>query len=174
MSIRSFILARRARRAGHRGRCQKPGLSARQPIVAAAGRVPSALATIVLCGLVLAAMPRAGAGFTQSGVGTVFGNFVPMGHEWVTRLAALELLGGDPVMRPDPDDPRRAWSRGRAKNPDISDPDAQREAARIRSLRAVDPRYQSAYQFVLDAIVGQRWADIGGFNVTTSRLGPID
>ena len=90
--------------------------------------------------------------FTQSGAGVVLGNGIPMGHEWLTRLAALELTGGDPIMPADPQDPRRNWTQGRAKNLDLSGASTQAELARLRALPYPDQRYQSTYQFVFDAI----------------------
>lgn len=122
--------------------------------------------------------PPSAPGFTQSGVATLVGNGIPMGHEWVTRLAGLEVIGGDPLP-PDPNDPRRQWPKdppnGRAKNPDVSSPGAQAELARIRARRTDENRYGSTYGAVLDAILGERWVDIGGFNVTKGKFpGNID
>jgi hypothetical protein len=97
-----------------------------------------------------------------------------MGHEWVTRLAALEVIGGDPVIKPDPNDPRTGWTKGKAKNIDLSSPPAQRELARIRSMARTDQRYQAAFKPVYDAIMGERWVDIGGFNVTKGKIGGGD
>lgn len=106
--------------------------------------------------------------FTQSGVGIdILGNAIPMGHEWITRQAALELIGGDRVVKPDPDDPRKRWTQGKAKNTSVN----AQEVARIKSSEVRDERYQSTYRQVLDAIVGERWVDIGGFNVSTSKIG---
>lgn len=112
--------------------------------------------------------------FTQSGVGLGFFNGIPMGHEWLTRLSVMELIGNDPIMPPDPADPRRRWRRGLAKNTDLSSPTAQAELRRLRSLAYPDQRYQSTYQFVFDAILGERWVDIGGFNVTKGHLSKVD
>lgn len=110
-------------------------------------------------------------GFTQSGGGTAISNTYPMGHEWITRRAAVELLlGNDPIVPADPNDPRRAWTKGLAKNLDLSGPGAQAEVARIKGLGASDSRYQSLYRPVFDSIVGERWVDIGGFNVSNSNL----
>lgn len=114
-----------------------------------------------------AALPEARA-FTQSGAGTELGNGIPMGHEWVTRMAALELLGGDPIMKSDPNDPRSGWSEGLAKNTDLAG--STPEVVRIKSMPYSDSRYQSTYKFVYDAIVGERWVDIAGFNVTNSSI----
>lgn len=152
--------------------CRQADLSPSDARVAPTGdRAPRVMAVIALGILALAAGPRVGASFTQSGVSTAFGNLVPMGHEWITRLAALELLGGDPIMRPDPDDPRRSWRQGRARNPDLSDAYARLEATRIRAGASPDRQYESAYRLVFAAIIGQRWADIGGFNVAKAQLG---
>lgn len=109
---------------------------------------------------------------TQSGAGTAFGNGIPMGHEWVTRLAALEVLGGDPIMPPDPNDPRRLWKDGLAKNLDLSGAGA--EVQRLRASPFPDQRYQSTYKAVYDAIIGERWVDIGGFNAAKSKLSSIN
>ncbi|MCP3142325.1 hypothetical protein [Pyxidicoccus xibeiensis] len=136
-----------------------------------AGGAALALAFSLLLLVALVLTPRPASGFTQSGAGIFIGNGIPMGHEWVTRLAVLELIGGDPIMKPDPNDPRLKWTQGKAKNTNLSDPGAQRELARIRSQRYDDQRYQSAYKAVYDAIVGERWVDLGGFNATNSMLG---
>ena len=108
--------------------------------------------------------------FTQSGAGVSLGNGIPMGHEWLTRLAALEVTGGDPIMPADPQDPRRNWTQGRAKNLDLSGASTQAELARLRALPYPDQRYQSTYQFVFDAILGERWVDLGGTNVAKGHL----
>jgi hypothetical protein len=113
--------------------------------------------------------------FTQSGFGTAIGNAVPMGHEWVTRRAAIELLLGgdhDPVVKPDPNDPRRKWTMGLAKN--LSLKGAEAEVLRIKGLAEKENRYQSTYRPVFDSIVGERWVDIGGYNITTSKMSGMD
>lgn len=119
----------------------------------------------------LANAPTVAHAFTQSGAGTAISNVVPMGHEWVTRLAALEVMGGDPIVKPDPNDPRKHWTRGKAKNTDLSSPGAQTELRRLKAQSYADKRYQSTYKAVYDAIVGERWVDLGGFNVAKSMLG---
>lgn len=135
----------------------------------------SALLCLVLLLLPLAASLPAHA-FTQSGVTISFmGNGVPMGHEWLTRRAAIELLLGtneDPVVPDDPRDPRYypiPWTQGMATNLDLSK--AQSEVKRIKGLTYSDSRYASTYKPVFDPIIGERWVDIGGFNVAKSRLG---
>jgi hypothetical protein len=121
------------------------------------------------------ALPHSAFAFTQSGFGTMIGNAVPMGHEWITRRAAIELLLGqdhDPIVRPDPNDPRRKWTRGLAKNPSLAG--AENEVARIKGLARTEKRYQSMYRPIFDAIVGERWVDIGGYNVTTSKMSQLN
>jgi len=112
--------------------------------------------------------------FTQSGVGIdVVGNAIPMGHEWVTRISAMELIGNDPVVPPDPGDPRKNWKQGKAKNLALG-ASGTRELARIKSKPKKENRYQSTYDLIFAAIVGERWVDIGGFNVTKANIGGID
>jgi hypothetical protein len=109
-------------------------------------------------------------GFTQSGVTINFlGSGIPMGHEWLTRMAGMELLGGDPVIKTDPSDPRKHWTQGLPKDPDISN--ASAEVKRIKDHKVKDARYESTYEAVYAAIIGERWVDIAGFNVTKSQLG---
>jgi len=118
--------------------------------------------------------------FTQYGFGfgLGIGSVVPMGHEWITRLAAIELLGYEPGTVPDcapnirfcdPNDPRKSWERGLARNTDLSAPGAQAEKARIKSQGWAENEYASRYKPVYDAIVGQRWVDIAGYNALTSQ-----
>lgn len=133
--------------------------------------------TAVLLTLALSVTSSAFA-FTQRAVSVLgAGDLVPMGHEWVTRLAAIELLGYDPGTVPDckpnvkwcdPDDPRRSWTQGLAKNLDLSSPGAQAEVRRIRGLATTEDTYRSRYTPVFDAIVGERWVDITGYNIITS------
>jgi hypothetical protein len=110
-------------------------------------------------------------GFTQEGISFGFGSLIPVGHEWLTRLAALELLGKDPVLPPDPKDPRKSWTYGKAKNLDVSSPGARAEIQRILGKPTDENTFASAYTPVLDAILGERWVDIAGFNITNSMLG---
>ncbi len=130
--------------------------------------------SVVLIAAALSAVPAVTHAFTQSGAGTLIANTVPMGHEWVTRLAALELMGGDPIVKPDPNDPRRHWTHGKAKNLDLSGAGAQAELRRIMAQSYPDKRYQSTYKAIYDAIVGERWVDLGGFNVAKSMMGKHD
>ncbi len=124
----------------------------------------SAILATAMIGLVVTPVASA---FTQSGMSIdVVGSGVPMGHEWLTRMSAIELLNGDAT--PDPADPRRNWGRGLAKNLDLG-PFGQKEVERIIDLSFVDVRYQSLYKPVYWSIIGERWVDIGGFNVTKSK-----
>ena len=128
-----------------------------------------ALSIVIAIALVVQLTPSPTYAFTQSGFGTVISNAVPMGHEWITRRAAVELLlKVDPVVPPDPNDPRKAWTKGLAKN--LSLTGAESEVARILRSPVVDSRYQAQFRPVYDAIIGERWVDIGGFNVTNSNL----
>ena len=109
-------------------------------------------------------------GFTQSGVSVGIGFGIPMGHEWITRLAAIEVIDRLPFNK---DDPRREWGpKGKAKNTDLSSPGAQAELRRITASdqRTAENRYGSKYNVVFDAIIGERWVDTAGFNVTKSRF----
>ena len=129
-------------------------------------RIVAALALVFLAATV------SGWAFTQSGVNVGFANGIPMGHEWVTRMAAIELMGFLPPTipdLPDPNDPRKSWTQGLAQNTDISAPGAQAELRRIKSEAFNDIRYASRYKAVYDAIVGERWVDLAGYNAATSR-----
>lgn len=130
--------------------------------------------TAILAGSLGLLFAGSGWAFTQSGVGIDFiGNVVPMGHEWVTRMSAFEVIGGDPVIKPDPNDPRKHWTYGKAKNLDLGEA-GKREVARIKSSKISDERYASTYPYIFAAIVGERWVDIGGFNVTKAKIDKID
>jgi hypothetical protein len=124
--------------------------------------------------LCLVANSQAIFAFTQKGAGTSISNAVPMGHEWITRFSAIEILlpGHDPIMPPDPNDPRNKWTSGKAKNTNISSRGAQAEVARIKQNKYDDGNiYQPIYKSVYDAIMGERWVDIAGFNAAKSMMG---
>ncbi len=139
--------------------------------------------TIVLLTVTLLSTSRPASAFTQSGFGfgLGFGDAVPMGHEWITRLAAIELIGypqgGVPDCTPnvkwcDPNDPRKNWppnGPGFARNLDISSPGAQQVVAGIRNTHWNDSQYRARYKAIWDVIIGQRWVDIAGYNALTSR-----
>jgi hypothetical protein len=116
----------------------------------------------------LLARPAPVSGFTQSGVATFMGNGIPMGHEWLTRMAGMELLGGDSVIKPDPDDPRKHWTKGLPKDTGLDH--AQGEVKNIKDHKVNDSRYESTYEAIYAAIMGERWVDIGGFNVLSSTI----
>ena len=123
--------------------------------------------------LVLFGGARSAKGFTQSGVSFGFGSAIPMGHEWISRLSALEVIGNDPVIPPDPNDPRKMWTSGKAKNVDVSSQEARAELKRIMGQPVSENAYASTYKPVLDAILGERWVDLGGMNVTKAMMTKI-
>ncbi|MBQ4851446.1 hemolysin D [Pseudoalteromonas sp. MMG012] len=104
--------------------------------------------------------------FTQLGGGGI----MPMGHEWLTRTAALEVLDAEHIIDVDPNDPRQHWQQGLAKNIDISN--ALEEISRIQASANHNTSYQPKYDDVYSAIVGERWVDIAGFNVTNASTDP--
>lgn len=118
--------------------------------------------------------------FTQRSI-SIFGagDVVPMGHEWITRTSAIELIGYAPGTVPDckpgtgwcdPNDPRRGWPKqGLAQRLDLSSAEAQREVARIKGLTTDESTFLSRYKPIQDAILGERWVDITGYNVATSQ-----
>ncbi len=107
--------------------------------------------------------------FTQSGVGVGIGFVIPMGHEWITRLAGVELIDRPGFQD---DDPRRTWTKGLAKNTDLSSAAAQKELSRITAANqhTSENRYGSKYNAIFDAILGERWVDAGGFNIAKSKF----
>jgi hypothetical protein len=110
-----------------------------------------------------------GGAFTQSVTG-----LLPMGHEWLTRMAAIEVLGVSPVSapdKPDPNDPRIGWrpGRGLAWNTSLNTPGAQDEVRRIKSQTSTNSRYAPRYKPVYDAIIGERWVDLAGYSVAQSK-----
>ena len=122
----------------------------------------------LLCLITLAALPTSVLSFTQH-AGTDASNPIPMGHEWITRLSAIELLGGvDPYIPDDPNDPRKKWTSGKAKNVDLTS--ATKEVERIKKLVFSEKTYAAQYKPVWDAIIGERWVDIGGNNFTKGKI----
>jgi hypothetical protein len=120
--------------------------------------------------VVLASVPvRRASAFTQYAAKTV----VPIGHEWLTRQAALELFDGL-TMRSD--DPRRRWpadAPGRATRLDLSGADTEVSRIKKVSMAATSDAmkyYGAKYDAIFAAVVGERWVDLGGFNVTTETL----
>ena len=122
-------------------------------------------------------------GFTQGAVHV--GSVVPQGHEWITRQAAIEVLGGERALKTDPKDPLKPYPKdprndwpASAKAQDISLDGAEQFVAQIkRQLINVkdDIPYAATYTPVLEAILGERWVDIGGFNfLESSKLDTVD
>ena len=119
-------------------------------------------------GLAISLASTTGFAFTQIGGSGA----IPMGHEWLTRTSALELLQADHIIPADPQDPRQSWTQGLAKNLDLSD--AQNEVSRLKSISKSNSLYEPRYQYIFSAIIGERWVDTAGFNVTKSTIGKID
>jgi hypothetical protein len=127
-----------------------------------------ALAAAALAAVALAPHHRAAA-FSQAYFEVAPAAGIPLGHEWITRLAALELVGGETLATEGNDDPRRAWpADARARS--ISLHGAEAEVAKFRADKSSDSRFRATYGRIFAAIVGERWVDIGGFNVVKSSL----
>ncbi|MEX2963034.1 hypothetical protein [Microbulbifer sp. TYP-18] len=95
-----------------------------------------------------------------------------MGHEWLTRTSALELLNAEHIIAADPNDPRSGWSQGLAKNTDLQL--AQNEVTRLTGFLNSNTQFEPRYDYIYAAIVGERWVDTGGFNVAKATVGGID
>ena len=100
--------------------------------------------------------------FTQLGGGGA----LPMGHEWLTRTSALEVLDAEHLIATDPQDPRSSWTKGLAKNLDLSG--AQDEVDRLTRHTNNNNRFEPRFDDVYAAIIGERWVDMAGFNVAKS------
>lgn len=124
-------------------------------------------------GLLVAALgvgvPGAALGFTQ-GVKHAQ-SAVPMGHEWITRQAAIEVLGGERAVPADPRDPRKEWPPdAKAAEPGVAGAPAEVNRIRDRTIpKDSDIPFAATYRPVLDAILGERWVDIGGVNLGEAR-----
>lgn len=121
--------------------------------------------------IMLLTTPRQAFGFTQGVQRAQMA--VPMGHEWITRMGAIELLGQDQDrwLKPDPKDPRLSWpSSARASETSLAGADAV-----VKEIRAAlipkkdDDRFAAIYKPVHDAILGERWVDIGGVNFAEAK-----
>ncbi|HYG63405.1 MAG TPA: hemolysin D [Thermoanaerobaculia bacterium] len=100
--------------------------------------------------------------FTQ-GAGIRGTGGTPQGHEWLTVRSALEVLGDE--SGDSPSDPRTKNQLPRAENPNIT----PEMAAAFKRQTTGEKTYGARYQKVLDAVLGQRWVDIGGFNVVKAQ-----
>jgi len=128
------------------------------------------LVCLGLIGMLIVQIPLSG--FTQGLID--LGSILPVGHEWITRQAAIEVLGVKPDVVPyDPNDPRLNWPQHeRASH--LSLAGAEKEVARIKSVKVDDPRAAATFKLIADAIIGERWGDIGGVNVAKAKLDSID
>ena len=129
---------------------------------------PGLVAAVGVCLGLFALLHRPGtvSGFTQ-GVRHA-GLAIPVGHEWITRQAAIELF--DPAAEKDKTDPRN----GKDWKPVATNllmTDALSVVAEIRSKKSSDSFFQARYSAVYDAILGERWVDIGGINFAKAKLG---
>lgn len=124
-------------------------------------RIAGLLVVAQLCAAVLALAFTQGAGPRGTG-GT------PQGHEWLTMRSALEVVGdlsgtdpSDPRTKPLPDGKPFPRAGNTQLTPEI--------IAAFKKDTVNEKRYGARYKPVLDAILGQRWVDIGGFNVAASN-----
>lgn len=105
--------------------------------------------------------------FTQ-GAGIEGIGIIPQGHEWLTVRSALELLGDQSGT--EPTDPRVVNQLPRAERTQLT-PESIKT---FKQERVSEQRYGAQYRPVLDAVLGERWVDIGGFNVAKSKLSKIN
>jgi hypothetical protein len=63
----------------------------------------------------------------------------------------------------------QALDQGLAKDPSLAG--AQHEVEQIKDHKVKDARYESTYEAVFAAIIGERWVDIAGFNVSKAMIG---
>ena len=109
--------------------------------------------------------------FTQ-GAGALGSGGTPMGHEWVTTVAGMELIDPSRVLG---DDPRnRSGAISRSQNVTVPAQALALLSNRRLSRSSTRERYYidtygMDHHNILAAIVGERWVDIGGFNVTKSQ-----
>lgn len=124
-------------------------------------RVAGLLVAAQLCAVLALAFTQ-GAGVRGTG-GT------PQGHEWLTMRSALEVVGDLPGNAPG--DPRNAPLPNGKPFPRAENTQLKPEViAAFKKETVKEPRYDARYKPVLDAILGQRWVDIGGFSVATSSM----
>lgn len=124
-------------------------------------RVGTAVGALILG---LGAIPNTAHAFTQGLKNG--GSFIPMGHEWITCMAAIELLDG---MTADPKDPRK--QKDWVTTPtNLSLEGADAVVKKIRANPTTESRYASKYKAVYSAIIGERWVDIGGVAITAAKV----
>jgi hypothetical protein len=128
--------------------------------------------TLSLCLLLIMGLPMPAIAFTQ-GAGIQGTGITPQGHEWLTVRSALEVLGderGDGAS-----DPRMApLSNGkpfpRAENSRVS----PALVTAFKQNRVDEKTYGAKYSNVLAAVWGERWVDIGGFNVAKAQVASVN
>lgn len=102
--------------------------------------------------------------YTQYSSAPIYG--LPMGHEWIARLAFFEVIGAnkDPEeLSNDPNDPRTSWnSNKKAKNMTVSQ---QYLNNNILNQTVSDSTFAPQYHKASSAIYGVRWVDLGGFAI---------
>lgn len=137
----------------------------------ASGAFAGVTLVLGLCGFLY--RPGKVFGFTQ---GVKKGNaVVPMGHEWITRLAAVELFDSvaekdskEPKEPKDPNDPRnKDWISVKTN---LSLEGAMTVVEEIKGQKSDDSYFKSRYLPIYDAILGERWVDIGGVNFAKASL----
>jgi hypothetical protein len=108
----------------------------------------------VLAALLWSAQARA---FSQ------FGGVTPVGHEWLTSRAALEVLGDAHVGQ---GDPRQSAPLSQARARDLTISDGMRRAVRGSGYRSrSDLPLDTPYNAIYSAVVGVRWVDMAGTSV---------
>lgn len=127
-----------------------------------------------LLALFLIALLGAGpvSAFTQ-GAGILGTGGTPQGHEWLTMRSAMEVLGdesgtqpSDPRTKPLPDGKPFPRAQNAGLPGDL--------ITAFKRQTVTDRTYGSKYKKVYDAIVGQRWVDIGGVNVAKAQVASIN
>lgn len=137
------------------------------------------------CGMLC--LPSKVSAFTQNSA-----RAIPVGHEWVTRIAFYELLKPHGIRDPKwknswNNDPRKSWNnRRKAQNTDLSK--AMGTIQRIvnnnqyrRSFlnkplndKALYKTFGVDHRVIFSAIMGVRWVDLSGYNVGIEMVSNLD
>lgn len=131
------------------------------------------LIALPLCYVLIMGTTQAPANAFTQGAGIQGIGITPQGHEWITVRSALEVLGDE---RGDaPNDPRNAILPNGSPFPRAEN--AQLSPALIDAFkqnRVNESTYGAKYQGVLAAVLGERWVDIGGFNVAKAQVASVN